>query len=139
MEPIKVQITLDLSERALSAIEGLAAAISAPALAAAPASTPRRRATKPVETKEAPAAPEAQAAQPAPEPEAAAAAPAPAPAVEDLPITDDELRQIVKEARDRTSFPAVRGLFNEFGIKASIECPMERRAELVDRLNKLVA
>lgn len=137
MEPIKVQITLDLSERALSAIEGLAAAISAPAVAATPASTPRRRATKPVETKEAPAAPEAQAAQPTPEPEAAAAAPAPA--VEDLPITDDELRQIVKEARDRTSFPAVRGLFNEFGIKASIECPMERRAELVDRLNKLVA
>lgn len=147
MEPIKIEITVDLGTKALSAIEGLAAALSAN-VATAPAAPATTRRRKTVETKETPApveaaqeAPAEQPAAPAAEAPAEAATPA-APAVpdtEDLPITDDELRQIVKEARDRTSFPAVRGLFNEFGIKASIECPMERRAELVDRLNKLVA
>ena len=34
---------------------------------------------------------------------------------------------------------SVKEIFPLFGIKTSIECPMERRAELVARLNELAA
>ena len=54
-------------------------------------------------------------------------------------ISDEQLRQIIKGVRDKSTPAAVRGIFAEFGIKTSIECPMERRPELVERLNKLAS
>lgn len=128
MEPIKISInvTLDASDKLLQAVQALTGAKS-PAAAA-----PTRPADKPLETKHEPK-PETKEA-PAPE-----EAPAEAAAPQAAEISDEELRAIIKETRTASSPAAVRALFNEFGIKTSIECPMERRAELVARLKNLAA
>ena len=60
-----------------------------------------------------------------------------APAPVSNEISDEALRALIKETRTASSPAAVRALFNEFGIKTSIECPMERRPELVARLKNL--
>lgn len=128
MEPIRINInvTLDASENLLQAVQALIGQ-----RAQAPAA-PEHKPAEQVETKPAPK-PETKEA---PAPEAPAEAPAPAETAE---ISDEELRAIIKETRTASSPAAVRALFNEFGIKTSIECPMERRAELVARLKKLAA
>lgn len=128
MEPIKINInvTLDASDNLLQAVQALTGQ-----RAQAPAA-PEHKPAPQVETKPAPK-PETKEA-PAPE-----AAPAEAAAPEAAEISDEELRAIIKETRTASSPAAVRALFNEFGIKTSIECPMERRAELVARLKNLAA
>ena len=128
MEPIKINInvTLDASENLLQAVQALTGQ-----RAQAPAA-PEHKPAPQVETKPAPK-PETKEA---PAPEAPAEAPAPEETTE---ISDEELRAIIKETRTASSPAAVRALFNEFGIKTSIECPMERRAELVAKLKKLAA
>lgn len=132
MDPIKINITvtLDASDNLLGALQ---------ALTGGRAQAPATPATKP-----APAKPETKPEPRKPETKEDAPAPAPAPAPQPEPekpaeITDEALRALIKEVRTATSPAAVRGLFNEFGIKTSIECPQERRAELVDRLKKLAA
>lgn len=126
MEPIKISInvTLDASDKLLQAVQALTGAKAPKA--------PEQKPGQPVETKPAPK-PETKEA---PAPAAPAEAPAPAETEE---ISDEELRAIIKETRTASSPAAVRALFNEFGIKTSIECPMERRAELVAKLKKLAA
>ena len=62
--------------------------------------------------------------------------PAPAPEKE---ITDADLRQAVKAAKDKVGTPVVKALFAEFEIPNSSACPQERRSELMDRLEKLAA
>jgi len=127
MEPIKINInvTLDASDKLLQAVQALTGAKAPKA--------PEQKPGQPVETK------------PAPQPETKEApAPEAAPAEEEQAadpkeISDEELRAIIKETRTASSPAAVRALFNEFGIKTSIECPMERRAELVAKLKKLAA
>lgn len=128
MEPIKINInvTLDASENLLQAVQALTGQ-----RAQAPAA-PEHKPAPQVETKPAPK-PETKEA---PAPAAPAETPAPAETEE---ISDEELRAIIKETRTASSPAAVRALFNEFGIKTSIECPMERRAELVAKLKKLAA
>ena len=77
--------------------------------------------------------------QPAPE-APAEAAPAPAPEkTSDKEITDADLRQAVKAAKDKVGTPVVKALFAEFEIPNSSACPQERRGELMDRLEKLAA
>ena len=131
MDPIKINITvtLDASDKLLGAIQSLTGGSANAPTAPETKPAPRQVETKPeprkVETKEDPAP--APAPAPEPEPEKPAE------------ITDEALRALIKEVRTATSPAAVRGLFNEFGIKTSIECPQERRAELVDRLKKLAA
>ena len=126
MEPIKISInvTLDASDKLLQAVQALTGAKAPKA--------PEQKPGQPVETKPAPK-PETKEA-PAPE-----AAPAEEQAADPKEISDEELRAIIKETRTASSPAAVRALFNEFGIKTSIECPMERRAELVAKLKKLAA
>ena len=129
MDPIKINITvtLDASDKLLGAIQSLTGGSANAPTAPETKPAPRQVETKPeprkVETKEDPAPAPVQE----PEPEKPAE------------ITDEALRALIKEVRTATSPAAVRGLFNEFGIKTSIECPQERRAELVDRLKKLAA
>lgn len=132
MDPItiNIKVTLDASDNLLGALQ---------ALTGGRAQAPATPATKP-----APAKPETKPEPRKPETKEDAPAPAPTPEPQPEPekpaeITDEALRALIKEVRTATSPAAVRGLFNEFGIKTSIECPMERRAELVDRLKKLAA
>lgn len=65
--------------------------------------------------------------------------PAPAEPADDLPgpITDEELRMAVKNAKDATSAADVKTIFAEFGIKTSSECPDAKRRDLLSRLVKL--
>ena len=70
----------------------------------------------------------------------APAAPSPAPVPEKTSgeeITDAQLREAVKAAKDRSGGTAVRSLFTEFEIPNSSACPQERRSELMGRLAKL--
>lgn len=84
---------------------------------------------------------------PQPEPEAPAPVeddddlpPSDAPAPKNTP-TEDDARQAVKAARSR-GVPAktVKDLMRDtFNIASSVECPAERRQELIDALNQLAA
>ena len=60
-----------------------------------------------------------------------------APAATVAEVSDEMLRQAVREAKSRASVPEIREVFRQFGIEASSECPSERRAELKNSLDKL--
>lgn len=67
-------------------------------------------------------------------------APAPvvaAPAATAAEVSDEVLRQAVREAKTRVGVPEIRAVFKQFGIEASSECPPERRAELKNSLDQL--
>lgn len=135
MDPIHINITvtLDASDKLAGLVQALVAGKPE-----APATKP---APKPVETKPEPRKPEVKKdpvpAQPAEDPKPEQPEEAPEKAKE---ITDSELRVFIKGIRDQVgSNKAIWDVFADFGIKTSIECPMERRAELMERLNKLVA
>lgn len=56
----------------------------------------------------------------------------------DLPCSTADLRKAVKDAKDRGVKPSViKGVFHEFGIEASSECPEDRMEELWNRLQAL--
>ena len=150
METIKINIEVNLGEATLAVLDRLlTAAQNAPVAA---------QATPVVETP-APAPKKAQKAAETPQPEPAPA-PAPEPAVDDEPVedlppddapdpapkkaaapTEADARQAVKDARSRgVSAKVVRDYMQEnFGIASSVECPEERRQELIDGLAKLAA
>ena len=52
-------------------------------------------------------------------------------------ITDASLRQAVKAAKDRVGAKPIREVFAQMGISSSIECPQERRSELLAKLHEL--
>lgn len=60
-----------------------------------------------------------------------------APAETVAEVSDEMLRQAVREAKSRVSVPEIREVFRQFGIEASSECPSERRAELKNSLDQL--
>ena len=60
-----------------------------------------------------------------------------APAATVAEVSDEALRQAVREAKTRVGVPEIRAVFKQFGIEASSECPPERRAELKNSLDKL--
>ena len=148
MDPIKINVNVEVGLKqttleALAAIFGRPSApgfdpLPAPATEEKPQPEPKRKAKK---------------AEPAPEPEAPAPDPAPAPADDDdLPPddapapkkatpTEDDARQAVKAARGRgVPAKAIKDYMQEtFNIASSVECPAERRQELIEGLNKLAA
>jgi hypothetical protein len=82
--------------------------------------------------------PKAEPAQePVREEKAPQAAPETTAQAETEEITDAELREAVKAAKNRTSAKAVKAVFAEFGIENSSACPAERRSELKARLENL--
>ena len=154
METIKINIEVNLGEATLAVLDRLlTAAQNAPVAA---------QATPVVETP-APAPKKAKKAAETPQPEPAPApapAPAPEPAVDDEPVedlppddapdpapkkaaapTEADARQAVKSARDRgVSAKVIREYMQtSFGIASSVECPEDRRQELIDGLAKLAA
>ncbi len=52
-------------------------------------------------------------------------------------ISDSELREYTKAAKDRKGAKAVREVFARFNIASSIECPQERRSDLVAALENV--
>lgn len=139
MEPIKINIEVGLKESTLTALKEIFGSTQAtPAPTAAPA--PKKVKTPEVmETK--------KEELPAPAP-----APAPAPVADDddLPEapapkqatpSENDARQAVKAARDRgVSAKVIKEYMQSiFGIASSVECPAERRAELIQGLAKLAA
>lgn len=145
MDPIKINVNVEVGLKQTT-LEALAALFNplrgyttgAAAIESAPQPEPKRKAKK---------------AEPKPEPEAPAQDPAPAAADDDdlppddapapkkaLP-TEDDARQAVKAARER-GVPAktIKAFMKDsFDIASSVECPAERRQELIDGLNKLAA
>lgn len=135
MDPIQINITIGLNEKTLDVLQAFAGTRAEAPAVPATKPEPKRPETKPEprkpEVKEDPA----PAPQPAEEPK-----PEQPEAPESKEISDSELRVFIKGIRDQVgSNKAIWDVFADFGIKTSIECPMERRAELMERLNKLVA
>lgn len=148
MDPIKINVNVEvgLKQTTLEALAALFGRPSAPGFDPLPTPTtaenpqpePKRKAKK---------------AEPAPEPESSAPDPEPAPADDDdLPPddapaqkkatpTEDDARQAVKAARGRgVPAKAIKDYMQEtFNIASSVECPAERRQELIEGLNKLAA
>jgi outer membrane biosynthesis protein TonB len=154
MEPIKINIEVNLGEATLAALDRLlTAGHSAPAEAPAapqatvPAPAPKKT-KKAAEMPQPEPQPQPQGEDPegtgaedvvedlppddAPDPQPKKAAPAP---------TEADARQAVKSARDRgVSAKVIREYMQtSFGIASSVECPEDRRQELIDGLAKLAA
>lgn len=139
MEPIKINIEVALSQPTLAVLEKLIGAPAVKTPTAAPEEAPK-------ETKK------EKKAQPAPQPDPQPAPVAeddddlppgnetPAPAPKPVP-TEADARQAVKAAKDRgVNAKAIRSYMQEtFGIASSVDCPEERRQELIDGLNALAA
>jgi hypothetical protein len=135
MEPIKINVNVEvsLSEATIAALKGMFGAriIAAPAKVDEPAPEPEK------------------AAEPMPDP-----APAPAADDDDLPPDDApapvKAANIPTEAEMRAAIQATRKrgvaaktikdyIRDTFGVETSVECPEERRQELMDGLKKLAA
>lgn len=142
MEPLKINIEVSLSEATIAALKGIFGAqiIAAPAKVEEPAPEPKKAAKK---------------AEPAPEPQPE---PAPAPTVDDddLPPSNAELAEkaaaaaVPTEAEMRAAIQATRKrgvaaktirqyIHDTFGVETSVECPENRRQELIDGLANLAA
>ena len=150
MDPIKINVNVEvgLKQTTLEALAALFGRPSAPGFDPLPVPATEEKPQPQPEPKR-----KAKKAEPAPEPEAPAPDPEPAPADDDdLPPddapapkkatpTEDDARQAVKAARGRgVPAKAIKDYMQEtFNIASSIECPAERRQELIDGLNKLAA
>lgn len=146
MEPIKINVNVEvgLKQTTLEALAAIFAHPSVPGFDPIPVPKDNPQ----LETKR-----KAKKAEPAPEPEAPAQDPTPthadddnlppddAPAPKKATPTEDDARQAVKAARER-GVPAktIKAFMKDsFGIASSVECPEDRRQELIDGLNKLAA
>lgn len=118
MEPIKINIEIGVTPELAALIGGLRTTCQETAAQKSPKATP--------------SAPKAAESEPSQLPEP----PRPEQTAE---VTDEMLRAAVKAAKDRTSAQTVRGLFKEFGIQASSECPADKRAALLQGLENLKA
>lgn len=145
MEPIKINIEVSLSEATIAALQGIFSPKAAPA--PAPASEPLPEPEKPAK--------KTKKTEPEPAP---APAPAPAPVVDDddLPLSDaelaeqakaksiptqEEMRAAIQETRKRgVAAKTIRQYIHDnFGVETSVECPENRRQELIDGLANLAA
>jgi hypothetical protein len=135
MEPIKINIEVGLKESTLTALKEIFGSTQAtPAPTAAP--TPKKVKTQEVlETKK------EEIPAPAPAPVADDDDLPEAPAPKQATPSENEARQAVKAARDRgVSAKVIKEYMQStFGIASSVECPADRRAELIEGLAKLAA
>ena len=141
MDPIKINIEVNLGEATLGILDKIVGAIQTGApKVESPAPTPLpepKSKAKPAPTPE---------PEPVEAPASALAAdddlpPDDAPAPAKKTPTEDDARQAVKAARSRgVAAKTIKDFMKEtFDIASSVECPAERRQELIDGLNKLAA
>lgn len=138
MNNFKIEIEVNLGKDTLEALATLASAFAAPS---APSDKPQVMETK----AEAPQPKEAPAPQPDPAPlqdddDLPPGNPTPEPTPVPTP-SESDARNAVQAARKRgVSAAAIKAYMKEaFGIATSVECPAERRQELIDGLAKLAA
>ena len=144
MDPIKINVNVEVGLKQTT-LETLARIFGPAMVVTQPEAKPE---IPQPETKR-----KAKKSETAPEPETPAPDPVTAPADDDdLPPddapapkkatpTEDDARQAVKAARGRgVPAKAIKDYMQEeFNIASSVECPAERRQELIDGLNKLAA
>lgn len=144
MEPLKISIEVSLSSETLDVLKALIGPDEQPGFdipekktkegpEPQPDPKPEKKATKPAGTSPAGAGAEDDDDLPADDaPSPRKAAPAP---------TEADARAAVKAAKDRGVTPkAIRSFMQDsFGITSSVDCPEERRQELIDGLNRLAA
>ena len=140
MEPLKINIEVSLSEATIAALKGMFGAqiIAVPAKVDEPAPEPKKAAKA-----------AAKAAEPMPDPAPAPAADdddlppddAPAPVKEAKVPTEAEMRAAIQATRKRgVAAKTIKDYIRDtFGVETSVECPEERRQELMDGLEKLAA
>lgn len=130
MEPLKININVEVGLKQTT-LETLSQIFGA-----------KMTVTKLVETETAPQPDPQPEPQPEPQPQGADPIGTGAEEDDDLPMpTEDDARKAVKAAKDRKVSPkAIRDFMVEnFNITSSIECPAERRQELINGLNRLSA
>lgn len=139
MEPLKINIEISLSDKTIDLLKKLLVPTlwSSPCISTMP---PENVSPKAVET--APA-PERQKAAPKtktekqPEPLAVEETP------DDIPdgamITDAELRRLTADAKNKSSAADIRAIFQNFDIKNSSACPIDKRPALKAELEKIIA
>lgn len=136
MNNFKIEIEVNLGKDTLEALATLASAFAAPS---APSDKPQVMETK----AEAPQPKEAPAPQPDPAPlqDDDDLPPADAPAPVKKTPTESDARNAVAAAKKRgVTAAAIKSYMKTaFDISSSVECPAERRQELIDGLNKLAA
>lgn len=129
MEPIKINIEVGLKESTIDALKNIFGAQIIPSSAVTenpqpePKKAEKKAAPAPVQVEDYDDLPPADTPDPAPTP------------------TEADARQAVKSARDRgVSAKVIKDYMQStFGIASSVECPAERRAELIQGLAKLAA
>ena len=144
MDPIKINVEVNLGEATIDALRQIFSAplFATPAQPAAP-SMPETPA-KPIPQPE-PEMPKTIGADPigtgAEDVDDLPPDDAPDPAPQPVNPTEADARAAVKDARDRGVSPkAIKDYMKTtFGIAASVECPEERRAELIEGLKRLAA
>jgi len=140
MEPLKISIEVSLSSETLDVLKALIGPDEQPGFdipekktKEGPEQQPEKKATKPVGASPVGTGAEDDDDLPADDaPSPRKAAPAP---------TEADARAAVKAAKDRGVTPkAIRSFMQDsFGITSSVDCPEDRRQELIDGLNRLAA
>lgn len=129
MEPIKINIEVGLKESTIEALKSIFGAQIIPSSVMTEKSHPE---PKKEETKAAPAPVQVEDYDDLPPADTPDPAPTP---------TEADARQAVKSARDRgVSAKVIKDYMQStFGIASSVECPAEKRAELIKGLANLAA
>ena len=140
MEPLKIQIEVNLGEKTQETLKEVLATWAAGAIALGGKKEAFLEHIKGSDRgccncKEDPKLEPAPAPAPAPEPEPAPADDMPADIAD--PISDEELINAVAETKKTVPATAIRELFKTYGIPCSTKCPQEKRAALVEDLKKL--
>lgn len=154
MEPIKINIEVNLGEATLAALDRLltachSAPVETPAAPVEPTPAPaQKKAKKTAEMPQPEPQPQPQGEDPegtgaedvvedlppddAPDPQPKKAAPVP---------TEAEMRAAIQATRKRgVAAKTIREYIHDtFGVDTSVECPESRRQELIDGLAKLAA
>lgn len=134
MEPIKINIEVSLSEATIAALKGILGAqiIQTPAQVEEPTPQPKQRKAKAEKPAPAPSPVEDDDDLPADD--------APDPAPKSIP-TEADMRAAIKKTIDRKVSPKTVRTYIQttFGIDSSVDCPEERRQELIDGLARLTA
>lgn len=148
MEPLKINIEVNLGEATLAVLDKIVDTMKPQVAGFDLAPKAEESKPKPASKKTKPA-PQPVPDEPA-EPAVAPAdyddlppddAPAPTKQASKPTPTEADARAAVKAAKDRGVSPkAIRSYMQDiFGIASSVDCPAERRQELIDGLNNLAA